>query len=253
MIDVVEPLARVLLQPMTPGLVLVVAGCTVVVKQPAWKRGGWSAVGAGVLALWLPATYLVATALAAPLERAYPPSEPEALPAADAVVVLGGAIGAAVPPRVGPDLHDGSDRVWFAAQLYRADRAPVVIVSGGSENGPSESRAMQTMLTAWGVPDSAIVEEGESLSTHANARNTARILEARGWEEVLLVTSAMHMPRAVATFRHAGVRVHPAATDVRVTSLTPRAPWPDAGALQLTTAALHEYAATVAYDWAGRL
>ena len=51
----------------------------------------------------------------------------------DAIVVLGGSIGPAVPPlRPDPQLYDSSDRVWHAARLFHRGVAPRIIVSGGS-------------------------------------------------------------------------------------------------------------------------
>ena len=70
----------------------------------------------------------------------------------------------------------------------------------------------------------------------------------------MLVTSALHMPRAVAAFRGAGIRVVPAATDVRAAADHSPAvfDWvPSAAALELTTAALHEIAGLFYYRWRG--
>ena len=75
---------------------------------------------------------------------------------------------------------------------------------------------MRTLLLDLGVPDAAIGLEDESPNTAANAANTVRLLQARGLERPLLVTSALHMPRAVAQFEQAGMAVVPAPTDFEV-------------------------------------
>jgi uncharacterized SAM-binding protein YcdF (DUF218 family) len=250
MIDVLEPLARVLLQPLLLGLLVTGAGC--VLAGRFRQRWGWGVVGAGLLLLWLPATTLVGAALVGSLEDGYPPVPVAESPTADAIVVLGGSARAAHPPREMPDLHEASDRLWHAARLYRAGRAPLVVASGGGEGTVAEAPVMRRVLTDWGVADSAVVEEARSTSTYENARYTARLLSDRGMDEVLLVTSALHMPRAVATFRTTGLTVHPAPTDVRVTAETRRSLLPDAEGLQMTSRALHEFAAWAAYRWAGR-
>ena len=250
MIDLLEPVGRLLLQPMAAGLIVLVLGA--IVAGHLERRWGWGLVVLGILIVWLPATTLVAIPLAGSLEARHLPEPVSEVPTADAIVVLGGSAGAAHPPRLAPDLHAASDRLWHAARLYRAGKAPVVIASGGGEDTPAEAPVMREVLTAWGVPDSVIVEEPRSQSTYENARYTAEILAERGGASVLLVTSAMHMSRAQATFRAMGVEVHPSTTDVRITSETEYSLWPDVEALAATTRALHEYAAILAYGWAGR-
>ena len=76
----------------------------------------------------------VSNALMLPLEDEAR-AEAAAAPACcyDAIVVLGGSIGPAVPPlRPDPELFDSSDRVWHAARLFHRGLAPRIIVSGGS-------------------------------------------------------------------------------------------------------------------------
>ena len=104
------------------------------------------------------------------------------------------------------------------------------------------------MLLTLGVPDSAISLEGRSRNTTENARETVKLIRAIEARRVLLVTSAMHMPRALSifqrTFRDSGVTVLPASTDVEGLpgTLHPLGRWlPDADSLALSTRALKEY------------
>jgi uncharacterized SAM-binding protein YcdF (DUF218 family) len=69
------------------------------------------------------------------------------------------------------------------------------------------------MLQEWGVPASAILTEENSVNTHENATMSFKLLSARNIRRIILVTSAMHMPRAVATFRKLGFDVVPAPAD----------------------------------------
>ena len=83
---------------------------------------------------------------------------------------------------------------------------------------------------------------------------TAAIFKEHGWRNGLLVTSGVHMPRAVAAFRKAGLDVTPAATDVhaghpRFTSLLDLLP--DAGALARTTLAIKEIIGLCVYRYRG--
>jgi uncharacterized SAM-binding protein YcdF (DUF218 family) len=66
------------------------------------------------------------------------------------------------------------------------------------------------------VPENAILLEIESRTTYENAVFSKRLLEANGLEEIRLVPSALHMPRALATFRSLGITAIPAPTDFEV-------------------------------------
>src|SRR3546814_17890120 len=57
---------------------------------------------------------------------------------------------------------------------------------------------MVNSLKEDGIPDSAMVLENRSFTTHENALYTTRKLKERHIDQLLLVTSALHMPRAMA-------------------------------------------------------
>ena len=147
----------------------------------------------------------------------YLPQHAEEFPTGDAIVVLGGGVWPVSGARVYPDLNSGADRIWHAARLYHAGKAPLIIASGGNvwprRQRQSEADAMRVVLTAFGVPDDAIVTEDRSRNTRQNATFTADLVASRGIRRVLLVTSALHMPRAEAAFKRVGFDVVPAAVD----------------------------------------
>jgi uncharacterized SAM-binding protein YcdF (DUF218 family) len=138
----------------------------------------------------------------------------------DAIVVLGGGMTPAAPPfLMEPDLSDGADRIWYAAQLYHRGVARRIIVSGGSfveqRGGPatSEAEAMRRFLIDLGVPSEAIASEGKSLNTLENIRNVRQMV---GEARVALVTSAYHMPRALKIARQGNLNVGAFPTDWRL-------------------------------------
>ena len=110
-------------------------------------------------------------------------------------------------------------------------------------------------MRSWGVPDEAIVTAGTNRTTAENAREVAALWPSLGFQSALLVTSAAHMPRALASFRKAGVPVTPSSTDIRVVNdpLDPLDFLPDAGALSATGDAVKERIGYIVYRVRGDL
>ena len=162
--------------------------------------------------------------------------------------------------------------------MYREGKAPIVIASGGridwrgggSEAGGlanaelSESADMAEILKTLGVPSSAILQDPTSLNTYQNAVNVRQIMKERGIRRILLVTSAMHMPRSLQIFRRQGIEAIPAPTDFLLaqqeieeqnTSLQGilLSLIPDTERLEKTTRALKEYIGMLVYRLRGWL
>ena len=76
--------------------------------------------------LWVGSLMPVADFLCETLENRYPPKPPSEMPSADAILVLGGGLAGAVPPRVIPQLSGGGSRVWYAAKLWKAGKNPSI-------------------------------------------------------------------------------------------------------------------------------
>jgi len=178
------------------------------------------------------------------------------LPQAEAIVVLGGAIRPQFPPRPWVEVSEEGDRVLYAAKLYRENKAPRIILSGGridwQGGGSPESSDMATMIQTMGVPKSAILEDPTSLNTRENAVNVKQIMDQQGIRKILLVTSAMHMPRSLRIFQKLGMDPIPAPTDFLSTEReqkefqsSPQAIvlnlLPEAERLRQTTRVLKEY------------
>jgi uncharacterized SAM-binding protein YcdF (DUF218 family) len=217
-------------------------------------------VFAGVALLWGSSTNFAAYWLMRGLERQYPILPAAQFPSADAIVLLGGTVYPVEPPRVEAEEMSGS-RAVRAARLFHAGKAPKILCAGGVPYEPSpgvvrnEAVDMRELLQDLGVPASAVVLEENSRNTAENAMYAARILKESGNSSVLLVTSAFHMPRAVALFEKEGLQVVPAPSDVRATG----DPWrlarllPTPEALKLTTLAVNEYVGYWGYRLLGRL
>lgn len=248
--------------PLGFACVLIVVALVTLRKRPSWAA---TAMMLSLIVLLVGSSGLVARSLVRSLEWQNIPSS---VPDAEAIVVLGGGTKSAVSPRPSVDLSEEGDRVLYAAELYQQKKAPLVIVSGGRiswhGSGTPESADMAALLDQLGVPAKAVVQDPDSLNTFENAVNVQKILDSRGIRRVLLVTSAMHMPRSLLIFKRRGVAAIAAPTDFLVTNNelqemrnSPQATLlnllPDADRLQQTTRALKEYVGLFVYRLRGWL
>ncbi|MCE1252337.1 MAG: YdcF family protein [Anaerolineae bacterium] len=218
---------------------------------------------AALLLLWVGGNRWFSYALARSLEwQNLPAAE---LPHADVIVVLGGGTQPAEYPRPMVEVNSAGDRVLYAAKLYEQGLAPHILLSGGNITWMADSSTstpaseMADILALTRVPADAIWLENKSLNTAENASFCKEILQAKGIRSIILVTSAMHMPRAKALFERQGLQVIPAPVDFTIT----QAGWdsatqlnipnqiinffPNASSLSLTTNVLKEYFGIIVY------
>lgn len=215
----------------------------------AWADRLRSARGLAACALvwlWLWSTPVCSLWLRSLVEDSQAQLPIAAMPQAQAIVVLGGALSPPSGRSTEIDLQAAADRVWYAARLFHAGKAPLLLLSGGSERGRhaySEAQAMAVFLQDLGVPARAIWLEEGSRTTRENAAFSAPLLKGRGIQNVLLVTSALHMPRALALFATQGLQAIPAPTDFEAHRAPPaglQAWLPDALALDGSGRAIKE-------------
>ncbi|MFZ4481048.1 MAG: YdcF family protein [Rhodoferax sp.] len=233
-----------LLSPL--GTVLTLAVLALLLVRQRHLRASWAAALMALLWLWLWATPLASLWLRGLVEDSSNAVPIASLPVAQAIVVLGGAVSPPSGRSLEIDLQSAADRVWHAAKLYHAGRAPLLLLSGGGElerQAYSEARAMAMLLADLGLPAQAMLLEEKSRNTRENAAFSAAQLRSRGIERVLLVTSALHMPRAAALFAAQGLQVTAAPTDFEANRLAPPGllAWlPDALALDGSGRAMKE-------------
>jgi len=208
-----------LLSPLGLALLLWVAGALL-----GWRgHGAWGRrcrVG-GCLLLLVLGCPLVGERLLHSLEGEYPLIPVAESPAAEAIVVLGGFTKPPIPPRLTTEVDEGFDRLLHGVRLWRAGKAPLMVLSGGNipfltGSALSEAASLCSLALEYGVDPQALLLEDASRNTHENALYTAQLLRERGLNRILLVTSASHMPRSAAVFRKQGFEVLPSPTDVQV-------------------------------------
>jgi len=163
---------------------------------------------------------------------------------AQAIVILGGGRLYTAPDDDGRDLPNAQTllRIRRAAQIHRLTNLPI-LVSGGSPEIAAVSEAdlmARSLQEDFRVPVKWI--EGSSDNTAQNAQRSAELLKAAGINRILLVTDAMHMPRAKNIFQSKGLTVTPAPTGFHAQSpLMPHHFIPSAGALKDSHYAMHEW------------
>lgn len=220
------------------------------------------------LASWLVVTSIVLTALAGwsplgnililPLEQRFPPWDPARGPPTG-IVVLGGGITPDVSAARGVvALNEAAERITAAAELARRYPKARIVYTGGSnalmfDQIPEAPFAVRE-LEALGVAHDRITAEEQSRNTIENAVFSRLIAQPKPGEVWLLVTSAYHMPRAIAAFRAAGFPVEAYPVDWRT-----RGPIDAARlfgslseGLERTDTAAHEWIGLLAYRLAGK-
>ena len=243
--------AGLLLMP--PGL-LILGGLAALL---AWRRYPRAARTLAVLVLasaYLLSIRPVADALVGTLEGRYPALD--GVPAeAEAIVVLSGGQIPGSPDYPGPWLGDSSlQRLHYAAYLARGNDLPVFTTGGTPlDRGVPMGRTMARVLTEHlGIAPGRVVAETTARNTAEHVPRLKPLLRDR--ERVVLVTTAWHMPRAMATFAAGGLAPIAAPTDYHGGYGTDFH-WldlvPSAGALATSADTFHEYLGLAYYALRG--
>jgi uncharacterized SAM-binding protein YcdF (DUF218 family) len=193
----------------------------------------------------------VANLLVRSLEGRVTPSAACRAQSPPVAVVLGGGVDrkAHAPDNYSVLTLASRRRAEAAARWWRDAPGRHLVLSGGSgwPGSPSEARLMAAYLRAMGVPHEALRLETHSRTTWENARQLAAMKPALP-RQVVLVTSALHMPRADFSLRQAGFTPCPLPTDERYVAFQHAGFLvPDSGGLVKTQAALHEWVGLLAY------
>lgn len=209
-----------------------------------WKRMGRTLVTLGTVLLagasWGP----VADRIAGPLEARYAPFVwHEGVKDVQWVVVLGGGhISDPRLPLTGQIDESSLVRLAEGIRIHRLLPRSRIILSGGRLfDTVSHAQVLAEMAKSLGVDPRAMVLESTSRHTEEQAREIHRIL---GEDPFVLVTSAIHMPRAMFLCEARGMRPIPAPTGhvVRLPQGEDRPPpYPSAVALRKVQRAMHEY------------
>jgi len=224
-----------LLAAPTNALILISAAATIWAVLRRSHRAAWLAV-AVTWGLVIGAFTPVGIALTVPLENRFVFSRSNAHTPPDGIIVLGGDTGA------------GINVLALLSQNFPKAR---LILSGYGEITDSGEHPLERFARLGGDP-ARLNMETRSRTTAENAHYSAALLKPKRNERWVLVTSALHMPRAVGCFRAAGFHVEPYPVEFRI-PLQPFAAFgPGSEALNLFDKAAKEWIGLVAYRLMGK-
>lgn len=214
---------------------------------------------AAFLAVSVISIFPIGELLLAPLEAKYVTQNiPEQI---DGIIILGGAESPRKTLRWNqPQLNDASERLIAATGLAMAHPEARIVYAGG--NG----RLLDTVaghehlppiavevLSSLGIEHERITWEDQSRNTAENAQLSFDLVQPEPGETWVLVTSAFHMGRAMASFEAAGWQgVVPYPVDYRTGSFTGGIGWDFSSNLEDLNTAIKEWVGRLAYRWTGR-
>lgn len=245
-----------LTQPLAWVALLLLLTVLLVRRRPTWAvRIGGAALVLLLLLGWEP----LPDALLRRLESLYPPLQRQHI-AADTVgvIVLGGALESAyvwsVPGQSA--LNDAAERMTEAAALRRQQPQLKLLFTGGEGElfgtGLSEAERAKVFFEGQGIAATQILFESASRTTYENAVLSKQLPGLDSSQRWLLLTTASHMPRSMATFRKVGWNVTAYPVDFRAGQATPWTQYSLDQGVKKWRVGLHEIVGLLAYRLSGR-
>jgi uncharacterized SAM-binding protein YcdF (DUF218 family) len=194
-------------------------------------------------------------ALVGPLETFYRP--PASMPVRhDAIVIFVSS------PKLRPYTERptiigtrNTDLLLCGLVYVHAGSAPKVVLTGGASSEINHTEAGTGVLQEWavllGYPKDAMIGVTQGVATHERARAIKQLLGSDS--RILLLDSAMHLPRSAAAFKKVGFTVTPIPCDYEMSTDS----WalldfvPQGKKLKASSAAVHEYLGLLTYRLRG--
>ncbi len=206
---------------------------------------------AAIMTACVIAIFPVGDAFLSPLEKTYP-TEPEVRKVAGIVVLGGGESDIQSNVWFQPNTGDAGDRFITALSLAHKHPEAIVLFTGGSGRlmgGASGAEIAQAIFIGAGLDKSRLILEGASRNTAENAAMSLELAPDNLDGDWLLVTSAFHMRRAVASFCAAGWKnIVPWPTDYRTGGFADRIGWNFALNLNDLNTGVREWIGLAAYS-----
>ncbi|MBT2623683.1 YdcF family protein [Chryseobacterium sp. ISL-6] len=178
---------------------------------------------ASVPLLWIiiTANGFLGKQLAGSLQKA--PASNISISSPSVIVVLGGGI-VGLKEAEQPNIISYS-RLTATAKLYHnaiENRMPCTILVSGKGSGrcTSEASLYTQAFVSMGIPESDIIQEGESMNTYENAKYSSRIIKKLPPSTIYLVTSGFQSKRAELLLKTMGIQAVPHPSDLINTEIT---------------------------------
>ncbi len=188
---------------------LLCVGALIFARKKQWLASIYCIVIAGIISI-IGSTPLPGK-LVEMLEKQYLRQDPFDVPVCDAVVSLGGSVQTSKYDAHNLDVMYSGDRIFMAVELAKRGRAKNLVIGGSGYlfNGvlKIEPDMVKQWLTDWKLNYVPIYSLGATDNTHDEALRVANLAKTNGWQQILVVTSAYHMPRTAATFKKAGLNI----------------------------------------------
>jgi uncharacterized SAM-binding protein YcdF (DUF218 family) len=228
-------------------------------KTPSQAAWGLRFVGLALLVLLVQGWGILPDAGIRQLENTYPPqATPPDLKNFAGIVVLGGALDSATlwEGRTQPALNSAAERMVAPLPLMQQHPDLRLLFTGG-EGGLwaqklTEAQRADIFYRAMGLAPERLILEDRSRNTFENAVLSAAIAGVDIKKPWLLVTSAWHMPRSMATFEKAGWNVTPYPVDFRTGSSTSWTDYSLSDGASRWQLLLHEWLGLWVYQFTGR-
>ncbi|WP_438479782.1 YdcF family protein [Oleiharenicola lentus] len=235
-----------ILNKLLPIFVLPTGIATLLLLFAIWKKKRWPIVAALAL-MYVCSAPRVGEKLIGWVENTYPAIAVDAVEKADAIVVLGGLYGPAMPDGYVANWSESVERFEAGVQLMQANKAPLLIFTGAKlpweKRDTTEGAELRLEAIKRGVAPAKVIVTDFVANTADEARVVAVMMKERGWKRVILITTGWHMRRSAYQFTRAGVNFTPFPVDFRA---DPQRAWaaidflPKGDALALTETALRE-------------
>jgi uncharacterized SAM-binding protein YcdF (DUF218 family) len=211
------------------------------------KRVAVRMLWGGLVLLGLLGFKAVPDALLRSLENRYPSPAQASIGQHEGLIVLGGATEhpGVYQAHGQVPLGDAAERMSVPVGLMRRHPHLQLVFSGGEgrlwATGVSEAQLAKAFYAEQGTDMARVTLEGGSRTTRENAQRVAALLGDRCQRPWLLVTSAWHMPRAMAEFEAVGCKVTAYPVDFRTGAATDWTEYSLAHSLLRWQTALHEW------------
>ena len=174
------------------------------------------------------------------------------------MVVLGGSTESsyAAQAHVQPLFNDAAERMTAPLAMLRVNPHLRMLYTGGDPElvpgALSEAQRAKIFFDSVGMSGPGVAYESTSRTTYENATLTAQLPGVDVTQRWLLVTSAWHMPRSMATFAKAGWNVTAYPVDFRTGLATPWTEYSLGSGVRSWQLVLHELLGWLAYRLTGR-